>query len=165
MLLKLIMEAGRTKALKIAIELHEGEESTKKVWRFNTDVIHQYSRDVVEAEIISLFPQVQAKGLRLNFFHFDEIAGRVQIESDGDMQEALTNFNEEWHGTRRHEFLVLHAEDTCPISAAVTCPAEKPSTQSSKSRKVRHYYSFNIYILVPQLASQLTMLAICMKLH
>ena len=133
------MEAGCAKTLKVAIELHEGEDSTKKVWRFNADSIHQYSRDVVEAEVISLFPHVQAKGLRLKLFHFDEIAGRVQIESDGDMQEALTNFTEEWHGARRHQFLVLHAEDTCPVSAPVTHPKE-PSAQSnvaSKSRKVR----------------------------
>ena len=98
------------KALKVAIELHESEDLIKKVWRFNADSIPQYSRDAVEAEVLSLFPHVEAKGLRLKLFHFDEIAGRVQIESDGDMQEALTSFNEEWSGARRHEFLVLHAQ-------------------------------------------------------
>ena len=147
------MEPGCTKTLKVAIELHEGEDSTKKVWRFNADAIHQYSRNVVEAEVISLFPHVQAKGLRLNLFHFDEIAGTVQIESDGDMQEVLTNFSEEWHGTRHHEYLVLHAEDTCPASAAVAHPKEPiTSTQSSatsKSRKVRIYsYNKNIYYTI-----------------
>ena len=126
------MEIGSAKTLKVAIELHEGEHSTKKVWRFNVDSVQQYSRDhVVEAEII------QAKGLRLNLFHFDEIAGKVKIESDGDMQEALTNFMEEWHGTRRHQFLVLHAEDMCPVSVAVTHPDESAQLNpASKSRKV-----------------------------
>ena len=131
------METGSAKTLKVAIELHEGEHSTKKVWRFNVDSVQQYSRDVVEAEIISLFPHIQAKGLRLNLFHFDEIAGKVKIESDGDMQEALTNFMEEWHGTRRHQFLVLHAEDMCPVSVAVTHPDESAQLNpASKSRKV-----------------------------
>ena len=54
-----LMEAGSAKTLKVAIELHEGEHSTKKVWRFNVDSIQQYSRDVVEAEIISLFPHAR----------------------------------------------------------------------------------------------------------
>ena len=73
------MEAGCSKSLKVAIELHEGDKSTKKVWRFNADTIRQYSQDAVEAEVISLFLHIQAKGLRLNLFHLDEIAGRVQI--------------------------------------------------------------------------------------
>ena len=118
------MEAGCSKTLKVAIELHEGDKSTKKVWRFDADTIRRYSRDAVEAEVISLFPHIQAKGLRLNLFHFDEIAGRVQIDSDGDMQEALISFTEEWNGSRHHEYQVLHVEDTCSVSAAVVQPKE-----------------------------------------
>ena len=54
------METGSAKTLKVVIELHEGEHSTKKVWRFNVDSVQQYSRDV-EAEIIRLFPHINAK--------------------------------------------------------------------------------------------------------
>ena len=132
------MASVSTKTLKVAIELHQGEESTKKIWRFNADAIHKYSRNVVEAEILSLFPVIHAKGLGLYLYHFDEIAGKIHIESDGDLQEALTNFTEEWHGARRNEFLVLHACDTTRIidsTADVQEPAH-PSITSRKSRKV-----------------------------
>ena len=56
------------------------------------------------------------------------------------MQEALTNFMEQWHGTCRHQFLVLHAEDTCPVSVAVTHPDESAQLNpASKSGKVYLY--------------------------
>ena len=55
--------------------------------------------------MLRLFPNVQARGLPLKLFHYDEIAGSTK---NGDMQEALTNFCEEWHGPCHHEFIVLH---------------------------------------------------------
>ena len=134
-----LMEASCAKTLKVAIELHEGtEKTTKKVWRFKADSIPQYSRDVVEAEVLELFPHIQAKDLRLKLFHFDEIAGRVHIDSDGYMQEALTNFSGEWHGPCSHEFLVLHAEDTCPVIIAEADPNQKSKKSSvpPKTRKI-----------------------------
>ena len=76
------------------IELHEGEKSSTKVWRFPTG--REYTKDEVEAEVTSLFPHIIKKGLRLNFFYHDDLAGRVHIESDGDMQAALQCFVDEW---------------------------------------------------------------------
>ena len=131
-----IMEhAPVSKAIKVAIELHEGEE-TKKIWHFTEDSIRQYSKDVVEAEFLSIFLHVHAKKLWLRLYHFDEIAGKVNIESDGDMQKALTSFNEEWHGARRHNYLLLHAEDICPVNAAEARPKEHAHSTVTSKRKV-----------------------------
>ena len=120
-----LMELATEKTIKVAIALHQGDEETK-MWRFSADSIRHYCRDVVEAEILT-------SGLRLRLYHFDEVAGQVNIESDGDMQEALTSFNEEWNSARRHDYLLLHAEEICPVDAAE--PVH--STIQKKTRKVQ----------------------------
>ena len=74
--------------LKIVIELHEGEKSTKKVWRFN--VAEHYSKSKLEHEIEGLIPHITNKGLKLNLYHNDELAGKVCIESDADATEELS---------------------------------------------------------------------------
>ena len=77
----------------MVIELHKGEKSSTKVWRFLS------GRDYI------------MKGLRLNVFYHDDLTGRVHIESDGDMQAALQCFIDKWDNERRKEYLILHAED------------------------------------------------------
>ena len=62
--------------LKIVIELHEGEKSTKKVWRFN--VAEHYSKSKLEHEIEGLFPHITNKGLKLNLYHNDELRYKLQ---------------------------------------------------------------------------------------
>ena len=57
--------------LKI-VELHEGENLTKKVWRFN--VVEHYTKSKLEHEIEGLFPHITKKGLKLNLYHYDELA-------------------------------------------------------------------------------------------
>ena len=123
--------------LKVVIELHEGELSTK-VWRFFSG--REYTKDEVEAEVTSLFPHIVKKDLRLNFFYYDDLAGRVHIESDGDMQAALQCFKDQWDNEKRKEYLVLHAEDYQPAvqtgSTSTSSSATDAPIQSSKNRKV-----------------------------
>ena len=49
----------------------------------------------MECEVASLFPHIVKKGLRLSLFYYDDLAGKVHIESDGDAQAALQSFREE----------------------------------------------------------------------
>ena len=87
----------------------------------------------------SLFPHIIKKGLRLNFFYHDDLAGRVHIESDGDMKAALQCFVDEWDNEKRKEYLILHAEDCQPAQTESSCTsssAADPPEQSSKNRKV-----------------------------
>ena len=39
----LIAYAGMENQLKVAVELHEGEKSTKKIWRFNVHLAAEYT--------------------------------------------------------------------------------------------------------------------------
>ena len=47
--------------LKVAVELHEGEKSTKKIWRLNADLAAEYTKIQLEKEIECLFPLIQNK--------------------------------------------------------------------------------------------------------
>ena len=62
-----------------------------------------YTKDEVEAEVTSLSPHIVKKGLRLNFFYYNDLAGKVHIESDGDMQAPLQCFVDEWYNEKRKE--------------------------------------------------------------
>lgn len=53
-------------------------------------------KDSVCIEIRELLPHICKKGLQIDLYHYDELAGRVCIESDGDMEEALKFFTDEW---------------------------------------------------------------------
>ena len=50
---------------KIAIELHEGEKSTKKIWRFDVSSGKSFTKSLLVNEIEGLFPQIKKKGLSL----------------------------------------------------------------------------------------------------
>ena len=117
--------------IKIIVELHQGEQTTTKIWRYNSH--KKYQQKMVSQEILQLFPQVVKRGLGLNLFHFDELAGKVAIESDADINEALHNFKEEsWKSRPRNEFMTFHAEDCIP-----TVPEPKVDDVPCKtSRKV-----------------------------
>ena len=104
--------------LKVVIELHEGEKSSTKVWRFISD--REYTKDEVEAEVTSLFPHIVKKGLRLNFFYYDDLAGKVHIESDGDVQAALQCFVDEWYNEKRKEYLSCMQKTASQLLAAVS---------------------------------------------
>ena len=57
------------KSAKGSLELHEGEKSTKKIWRFNADLAAEYTKIQMEKEIECLFPHIQKKGLKLKLYH------------------------------------------------------------------------------------------------
>ena len=85
--------------VKIAIELHEGQKSTKKIWRFDVSSAKSFTKSLLVNEIEGLFPHIKKKGLSLNLYHCDELAGKVVIESDADAVEALR---------RNHYMIVDH---------------------------------------------------------
>ena len=74
--------------------LHVGDAAVVKLWRFDPSKIVEYSRNEVEAMLIDLFPDVQKKGLCLEMYYEDELVGKITIESDGDMIQALRSFTE-----------------------------------------------------------------------
>ena len=79
---------------KLKVILHVGDTAIVKLWRFDPSKIVEYSRNEVEAMLIGLYPDVQKKGLRLEMYYEDELVGKITIESDGDMIQALRSFTE-----------------------------------------------------------------------
>ena len=53
----LIAYAGMENQLKVAVELQEGEKSTKKIWRFNADLAAEYTKIQMEKEKIRKGPK------------------------------------------------------------------------------------------------------------
>ena len=65
--------------------------------------------------LLSSFPHLVKKGLGLELYHVDDLAGKVTIESDGDLVGALKHFMVEMQQiSLRKEYLVLHGNDTIP---------------------------------------------------
>ena len=79
---------------KLKVILHVGDTAVVKLWRFDASKIAEYTRNDVEAMIVDLYPDVKKKGLRLDMYYEDELVGKVTIESDGDMKQALRSFTE-----------------------------------------------------------------------
>ena len=79
---------------KLKVILHVGDTAVVKLWRFDSSKIVEYTRNEVEAMIIDLYPDVKKKGLRLEMYYEDELVGKITIESDGDMKQALRSFTE-----------------------------------------------------------------------
>lgn len=65
-----------------------------KLWRFDSCKVADYTRKEVECSMISLFLTLKRKGLRLEMCYYDELAGKIMIESDRDMVKALRSFVE-----------------------------------------------------------------------
>ena len=61
-----------------------------------------------------LFPHIKEKGLKLQLYHYNELAGKVIIDGDMDAVEALNNFIQESLNERRPKYMILHAEDIIP---------------------------------------------------
>ena len=61
--------------LKVAVELHEGEKSTKKIWRFNADLAAEFTEIQMEKEIeFSGFPSIKITIQFINNYNtFSEI--------------------------------------------------------------------------------------------
>ena len=138
---------------KIAVVLHEGEKETKKIWRFNKDLCREYTKSGVLKEIGLLFPHVEKKGLQLELFHFDDLVGKVDIESDADLVEALVNFIEESKmDSCRSEYLALHVKDSYVSSTKASDETSKSSkskiSHKSRKRKVILAFRCTIYLML-----------------
>ena len=59
--------------LKVPVELHEGEKSTKKIWRLNADLAAEYTKIQLEKEIECLFPLIQKKNTA--YVRLDRVRG------------------------------------------------------------------------------------------
>lgn len=126
--------------VKIVVVLHEGDQETKKIWRFDPDLWKEYTLEAVVKDTIQLFPHIQKKSLGLQLYHYDDLAGKIDIESDADMTAALDNFLEELHlNCPRKENLVLHAKDIIQSTAKSSTTIDsdmEAKIQKPKKRKV-----------------------------
>ena len=124
--------------VKVRVQLHEGEKETTKIWRFDASQVLSYSKERVESENLQLFPHVVSKQMTVEIYHIDEMAGRIDIQSDADMGEALANFKEAAGGQHRMQYLTLFAEDTLKSSTPITktgC-SSRDTTSERRTRKV-----------------------------
>ena len=80
---------------KVRIQWQSDEGLIQKVWRYNDQTIHLYSRDGVERELTELFPLIKSKSFRLELSYEDSLVGKITIDGDRDMQAALKAFSEE----------------------------------------------------------------------
>ena len=92
---------------KLKVVLHVGDTEVTKLWRFDSTKIVEYSRNEVETMLISLFPDVAKKGLRLEMHYEDDLVGNITIETDGDMTQALRSFTEVHHEKNSTEDYIL----------------------------------------------------------
>ena len=64
---------------RIAVVLHLKDKeigpTIKKVWRFSS--MEEYTRAQVQSEIVELFPDIQRRGLQLELWYTDDLAGDV----------------------------------------------------------------------------------------
>ena len=64
---------------RAVVSLHLKSEVVNKVWRFEPGRIPQYTRSAVENELVKLFPDISRRGLKLNLWYEDDIAGKVSL--------------------------------------------------------------------------------------
>ena len=66
---------------RVAVVLHLRDKeigpTVKKVWRFRKNGIEEYTRAQVQSEIVDLFPDIQRRGLHLELWYTDDLAGDV----------------------------------------------------------------------------------------
>jgi len=72
---------------RVVVCLHVGENTVTKVWRFDTNRIAEYTRQIVEDDLVSLFPDIARKKLKLKMWYVDDLAGEV---SSSIVHEWLT---------------------------------------------------------------------------
>ncbi len=105
--------------VKVIVELHEGETTTTKLWRFNSTELDSYTLQGVRNDVLSLFPHLAKKGMTVELSHVrqgetrENIAmlitsyhfAQVNIDSDKALLEALS----EYLAGKRKEYLTLYA--------------------------------------------------------
>ena len=123
--------------LKIVVALHEGDKITNKIWRFDVNLAPSYTKIQLEHDVEGLFPHISKKGLKLQLHHYDELVGKLVIDSDVDAVEALNDFIEESRKERRSEFIVLHAEDVIlPLTLTTATEVAWSKSSGKKPQKV-----------------------------
>ena len=120
---------GRTRAVNAFFLV------SRKVWRYDDNKIAEYSRDRVEQELVALFPTLKSKGSRLEISYKHSLVGIVSIDSDADVQAALTAFAEESKLT----YWTLSVEECVKPEVEVQCSKiQKEKSPPKKKRKVSH---------------------------
>ena len=137
-------------AVKLVVKLHQGEQTRTKVYRIAMN--EQYTHERLTEEVLRLFPDLAAKEIGLKLYYEDDLAGRVYIESDMDVAEAIQSFAA--HSTvLDREYLILHAEDywksTLPAVDDEVC---KPPRKKARVAVEVRYLN---YIEYPQIMAVL----------
>ena len=120
---------------KVGVNWVQGGKVVAKVWRYDDTKIPEYSRDCVEQELLALFTTLKSKGLRLEVTYKDSLVGIVSIDSDADVQAALTAFTEESNLTYR----TLFVEECVKLEVEVQCSKmQEEKSLPKKRQKVSH---------------------------
>ena len=122
------------KLRKVRIEWENGQQRVLKVWRYDAANLQIYSRKHVESELADLFPHLRSRGYRLELSYEDSLVGRVKMDSDSDVKEALLAFSEEESLSFRTIFitecLTPEAEVKCSKEADIMPLPKKKSKVS-----------------------------------
>uniref|UniRef100_A0A1X7TS05 Uncharacterized protein n=1 Tax=Amphimedon queenslandica TaxID=400682 RepID=A0A1X7TS05_AMPQE len=100
---------------KVAVLLHVDDRCIKKAWRFDDSRISFYTRDMVEADLIQLYPDIARKGHKLDLWYFDELIGEVKSESDNDLRYALVSFSQATSINASVKYRTLHAKECLKV--------------------------------------------------
>lgn len=84
----------------------------------------------MEKELAELFPLIESKGLRLELSYEDSLVGKITIDGDRDMQDALKAFSEE----ENLAFRTLSVQEC--IRPDIEFQREKECAPPAKKRKV-----------------------------
>lgn len=129
---------------KVRIHWQSDGDLIQKVWRYNAETIHLYSRQRVETELIELFPSIEAKGFRLELSYEDSLVGKITIDGDRDMQAALKAFSEE----ESLEFRTLVVTEC--IKPEIEIQKEKECTTCKETKGYLYkLLDFIIFFIVP----------------
>ena len=71
--------------IRLVFRSRQGKKAVK-VWRFNPNETENMTLEAMEEEILPLFPEIQARGLGLQFKYRDSFAGTIVLETNGDVQ-------------------------------------------------------------------------------
>ena len=120
---------------KVGVNWVRDGKVIRKVWRYGDKKTPEYSRDHVEQELLALFPTLKSKGLRLEIRYEDSLVGIVSIDSDADVQAALTAFAKESDLTYR----TLFVEECMKPEVEIQCSKmQEEKSPPKKKRKVSH---------------------------
>ena len=122
----------------------------RKVWRYDDNTIAEYSRDGVEQELLALFPTLKSKGLRIEISYEDSLVGIVLIDSNADLQAALTAFAEESNLTYRTLFVEECVKPEVEVQCSKMQKEKSPPKKSERLATATKYHNgVRKWILLP----------------